>query len=117
MDTHQGEHVDDQRHTAIPKNGGSRDARNFSIIRLEVLHNHLMLTDPDKIWKPDLFFKNEKSGHFHEITQPNILLRIYPNGDVFYSIRMSLTLSCPMNLKYYPLDKQICGIQMASCKR
>ncbi|XP_067133557.1 glutamate-gated chloride channel-like [Centruroides vittatus] len=75
---------------------------------------YLTLTDPDKIWKPDLFFANEKEGHFHEIIMPNVLLRIYPKGDVLYSIRISLVLSCPMDLKYYPLDKQICTITMVS---
>ncbi|KAG8182130.1 hypothetical protein JTE90_002623 [Oedothorax gibbosus] len=75
---------------------------------------YLTLTDPDKIWKPDLFFSNEKEGHFHNIIMPNVLLRIYPNGEVLYSIRISLVLSCPMDLKYYPLDKQTCSITMAS---
>lgn len=76
----------------------------------------LTLTDPSKIWKPDLFFSNEKEGHFHDIIMPNVLLRIYPNGEVLYSIRLSLVLACPMDLKYYPLDKQTCEIRMASCK-
>ncbi|CAL1293321.1 unnamed protein product [Larinioides sclopetarius] len=75
---------------------------------------YLTLTDPDKIWKPDLFFSNEKEGHFHNIIMPNVLLRIHPNGDVLYSIRISLVLSCPMDLKYYPLDKQTCSITMVS---
>ena len=77
---------------------------------------YLVLTDPNRIWKPDLFFSNEKEGHFHNIILPNVLLRIYPDGAVLYSIRISLVLSCPMDLKYYPLDKQICSIKMASCK-
>ena len=47
---------------------------------------------------------------------PNILLRIHPNGEILYSIRLSLTLACPMDLKYYPLDRQTCSIAMASCK-
>lgn len=76
----------------------------------------LTLTDPGKIWKPDLFFSNEKEGHFHDIIMPNVLLRIYPNGEVLYSIRLSLVLACPMDLKYYPLDKQTCMIRMASCE-
>ena len=76
----------------------------------------LVLTEPDKIWKPDLFFKNEKKGHFHNIIMPNVLLRIFPNGHVLYSIRISLVLFCPMHLKYYPLDQQTCFIQMASCE-
>ncbi|XP_049271584.1 glutamate-gated chloride channel isoform X5 [Rhipicephalus sanguineus] len=75
---------------------------------------YLTLTEPDKLWKPDLFFSNEKEGHFHNIIMPNVLLRIHPNGDVLFSIRISLVLSCPMNLKFYPLDKQICSIVMVS---
>ena len=76
----------------------------------------LTLTDPEKIWKPDLFFSNEKEGHFHNIIMPNVLLRIHPDGSVLYSIRISLVLSCPMHLKFYPMDKQTCSIKMASCK-
>lgn len=76
---------------------------------------YLVLTEPNKVWRPDLFFKNEKEGHFHNIILPNVLLRIHPNGDVLYSIRISLVLACPMDLKYYPLDKQVCMIEMASC--
>ncbi|KAJ6225911.1 hypothetical protein RDWZM_004456 [Blomia tropicalis] len=78
------------------------------------LIQYLVLTDPEKIWKPDLFFQNEKKGHFHMIIMPNVLLRIYPNGNVLYSIRLSLTLACPMDLKYYPLDRQTCQLRMAS---
>ncbi|KAK8781553.1 hypothetical protein V5799_017107, partial [Amblyomma americanum] len=47
---------------------------------------YLTLTEPDKLWKPDLFFSNEKEGHFHNIIMPNVLLRIHPNGDVLFSI-------------------------------
>lgn len=45
---------------------------------------------------------------------PNVLLRIYPNGDVLFSVRISLVLFCPMDLKYFPLDLQVCTIKMAS---
>ncbi|XP_050733408.1 glutamate-gated chloride channel-like [Eriocheir sinensis] len=75
---------------------------------------YLTLTETDKIWMPDLFFKNEKTGHFHDIILPNTYIRIYPDGDVLFSIRISLTLSCPMNLKLYPLDTQVCELLMAS---
>lgn len=68
------------------------------------------------MWMPDLFFSNEKEGHFHNIIMPNVYIRIFPNGSVLYSIRISLTLACPMNLKLYPLDRQICSLRMASCK-
>ncbi|MBN3288184.1 GLRA3 protein, partial [Polyodon spathula] len=70
----------------------------------------------DSIWKPDLFFANEKGAHFHEVTTDNKLLRIFKNGNVLYSIRLTLTLSCPMNLKNFPMDVQTCIMQLESCK-
>ncbi|XP_055544948.1 glutamate-gated chloride channel isoform X2 [Wyeomyia smithii] len=75
---------------------------------------YLTLTDPNRVWMPDLFFSNEKEGHFHNIIMPNVYIRIFPYGSVLYSIRISLTLACPMNLKLYPLDRQVCSLRMAS---
>ena len=80
---------------------------------------------------PDTFFRNEKEGKFHNIIQPNLYVRIFPNSDVLYSIRVryiihsfrylnkllfqvSLTLDCPMNLKLFPLDTQTCHLTIAS---
>lgn len=77
---------------------------------------YLTLTEASRVWMPDLFFSNEKEGHFHNIIMPNVYIRIYPYGSVLYSIRISLTLACPMNLKLYPLDRQTCSLRMASCK-
>lgn len=75
---------------------------------------YLTLTESNRVWMPDLFFSNEKEGHFHNIIMPNVYIRIFPYGSVLYSIRISLTLSCPMNLKLYPLDRQVCSLRMAS---
>ncbi|KAB0372403.1 hypothetical protein FD755_016195 [Muntiacus reevesi] len=38
----------------------------------------------DSIWKPDLFFANEKGANFHDVTTDNKLLRISKNGKVLY---------------------------------
>ena len=48
---------------------------------------YLTLTDPEKVWKPDTFFRNEKTAHFHSILVNNVYVRIFPNGDVLFSIR------------------------------
>ncbi|KAG1670324.1 Glutamate-gated chloride channel [Nymphon striatum] len=74
----------------------------------------LTLTDITKVWMPDLFFSNEKTGHYHKIILPNVMIRIHPTGKVLISIRITLVLACPMDLKFYPLDKQICSIRMPS---
>ena len=76
---------------------------------------------------PDTFFRNEKDAKFHDIIQPNLYVRVFPNGDVLYSIRVSktsiriiftsfissqvsLTLACPMDLKLFPLDTQVVSV-------
>ena len=53
---------------------------------------YLTMTDSSKVWMPDTFFRNEKQGKFHNIIQPNLYVRIYPNGDVLYSIRVSIKI-------------------------
>ena len=65
---------------------------------------------------PDTFFRNERRGAMHNVLVPNLYVRIYADGTVLFSIRVSLTLSCPMNLKLYPLDTQTCPMQIASCE-
>uniref|UniRef100_A0A673WR61 Glycine receptor, alpha 4b n=1 Tax=Salmo trutta TaxID=8032 RepID=A0A673WR61_SALTR len=68
----------------------------------------------DSIWKPDLFFANEKGANFHEVTTDNKLLRIFQDGNVLYSIRLTLILSCPMDLMNFPMDIQTCSMQLES---
>lgn len=75
---------------------------------------YVIVEDTHKLWLPDPFFSNEISGSFHNIMKPNVLARIYPDGSVLYSIRVSLKLSCPMNLMNFPFDQQACGIVVAS---
>ncbi|XP_046574090.1 glycine receptor subunit alpha-2-like isoform X2 [Haliotis rubra] len=67
-----------------------------------------------KVWVPDTFFRNEKKGAFHEVTVPNRLMHLYRNGTIYYSMRLSITLSCHMRLEKYPLDVQKCPILIAS---
>ncbi|KAK1792602.1 hypothetical protein P4O66_012533, partial [Electrophorus voltai] len=66
------------------------------------------------LWKPDLFFANEKNANFHDVTQENILLFIFRNGDVLISMRLSVTLSCPLDLTLFPMDTQLCKMQLES---
>ncbi|KAJ8335634.1 hypothetical protein SKAU_G00389760 [Synaphobranchus kaupii] len=66
------------------------------------------------LWKPDLFFANEKNANFHDVTQENILLFIFRNGDILISMRLSVTLSCPLDLTLFPMDTQRCNMQLES---
>ena len=51
---------------------------------------YLTMTERDKVWMPDTFFRNEKDAKFHEIIQPNLYVRVFPNGDILYSIRVGI---------------------------
>ncbi|XP_069129491.1 glycine receptor subunit alpha-2-like [Argopecten irradians] len=68
----------------------------------------------EKVWVPDTIFSNEKKASFHDVTVPNRLMQLYPNGTVFYSVRISMTLSCDMKLASYPLDSQHCLLAIES---
>ena len=68
----------------------------------------------EKIWLPDTFFANEKTATFHKATTENTFIRIANNGRVYRSIRLTVTCSCPMDLQYFPMDRQRCKIEIES---
>lgn len=98
---------------------GEDDFIEFQISELKNVFvgnlKYLALTETNRIWMPDLFFGNEKESHFHNTLMPNVLVYIFPSGAIQYSIRISLTLSCPMDFKLYPFDRQYCPLRMSSC--
>ncbi|KAL4003451.1 cation transporter family protein [Acanthocheilonema viteae] len=67
-----------------------------------------------KLWKPDTFFPNEKRSYFHITTTHNSFLRIYPNGNVLTSQRLTVTASCNMKLQLFPMDSQKCKLEIES---
>ncbi|XP_050512279.1 gamma-aminobutyric acid receptor subunit beta isoform X3 [Diabrotica virgifera virgifera] len=66
------------------------------------------------IWVPDTFFVNEKHSSFHMATTSNEFIRIHHSGSITRSIRLTITASCPMNLQYFPMDRQLCHIEIES---
>ncbi|XP_035707063.1 glycine receptor subunit alpha-2 isoform X2 [Folsomia candida] len=77
----------------------------------------LDLNDPNlvkAIWKPEVYFPNGKEADFQFVTVPNVLVRINPNGDILYMLRLKVTFSCMMDLSKFPLDRQICTMEVAS---
>nr|QQY02601.1 glutamate-gated chloride channel alpha [Cryptocotyle lingua] len=66
------------------------------------------------LWLPDLFFRNAKQGFLHRITQPNYLIWIDTEGVVTFSQKISLKVSCQMNLWNFPMDTQFCKLNMGS---
>ncbi|ULT81297.1 hypothetical protein L3Y34_011285 [Caenorhabditis briggsae] len=67
-----------------------------------------------QIWLPDLYFANARQASFQEVTVPNFNLFVAPDGTVAYSCRCTLTVACSLNLRYYPMDQQLCSIRVLS---
>ncbi len=66
------------------------------------------------LWVPDTYLVNEKEADFHNIMVPNRVLILNSTGHVFYTSKVTATLSCPMNFQRYPLDVQKCPMKFES---
>uniref|UniRef100_A0AC34RTM4 Neurotransmitter-gated ion-channel ligand-binding domain-containing protein n=1 Tax=Panagrolaimus sp. JU765 TaxID=591449 RepID=A0AC34RTM4_9BILA len=77
-----------------------------------ILVTHKFISD--RIWQPDLYFVNSKFAYLQEVTTPNFMLIVYPDGLIFKSMRIDVTLSCMMDLKKFPIDKQECPMVIQS---
>lgn len=77
-------------------------------------NDFIPLSEPSMIWTPDLFFSNELEGFVHKTLTNNQFIRIKPNGDVLWSSRVTLKLTCMMNFADYPFDMQECIIKLGS---
>ncbi|XP_070799829.1 gamma-aminobutyric acid receptor subunit rho-3 [Pituophis catenifer annectens] len=67
-----------------------------------------------KIWVPDTFFVHSKRSFIHDTTMENIMLRIYPDGNVLFSLRITVSAMCFMDFSRFPLDTQNCSLELES---
>ncbi|KAM9060215.1 gamma-aminobutyric acid receptor subunit rho-2 isoform 2-T2 [Megaptera novaeangliae] len=67
-----------------------------------------------KIWVPDVFFVHSKRSFIHDTTTDNIMLRVFPDGQVLYSLRITVTAMCNMDFSHFPLDSQTCSLELES---
>ncbi|XP_066154466.1 gamma-aminobutyric acid receptor alpha-like [Euwallacea fornicatus] len=74
----------------------------------------LSITMLERIWKPDTYFYNGKQSYLHTITTPNQFVRLYHDGRVLYSSRLTIKAGCPMNLEDFPMDIQRCPLKFGS---
>ncbi|XP_032207370.1 gamma-aminobutyric acid receptor subunit rho-3 isoform X2 [Mustela erminea] len=68
-----------------------------------------------KIWVPDIFFVHSKRSFIHDTTVENIMLRVYPDGNVLFSLRVTVSAMCLMDFSRFPLDTQSCSLELESC--
>ena len=70
----------------------------------------------DLMWTPDVYIVNLKSGLFHKVSTPNRRFRLSPNGLVYYSQRLTVTMYCDMVLDRFPMDNQTRFLELSSCE-
>jgi len=73
----------------------------------------------DTIWQPDTFIRNDRGVLFHEslvsYTTPNMYARVYPDGSIQTSQRVTLKLSCPrLNSQLKESGEANCPMDIAS---
>ncbi|XP_074839595.1 gamma-aminobutyric acid receptor subunit rho-3 [Carettochelys insculpta] len=67
-----------------------------------------------KIWVPDVFFVHSKRSFIHDTTTENVMLRVYPDGNVLFSLRITVSAMCFMDFSRFPLDTQNCSLELES---
>ncbi|XP_061455080.1 gamma-aminobutyric acid receptor subunit epsilon isoform X2 [Rhineura floridana] len=67
-----------------------------------------------QIWIPDTFFRNAKRADSHWITTPNQLLRIWNDGKVLYTLRLTIEAECLLQLQNFPMDTHSCPLVFSS---
>ncbi|XP_008059563.1 gamma-aminobutyric acid receptor subunit rho-3 [Carlito syrichta] len=67
-----------------------------------------------KIWVPDVFFVHSKKAFIHDTTMENIMLRVHPDGNVLFSLRVTVSAMCFMDFSRFPLDTQNCSLELES---
>ncbi|KAM5221548.1 gamma-aminobutyric acid receptor subunit epsilon [Ctenodactylus gundi] len=66
------------------------------------------------LWIPDTFFTNSKRTVEHAFTMPNQMVRIYKNGKVLYTIRMTIDARCSLHMLKFPMDSHSCPLSFSS---
>ena len=67
-----------------------------------------------KLWFPDVYIDKAKTMSVPTYKVPPEYLRIYPNGTLFYSTKVTFELACYMDFSHYPVDTQECDVMIES---
>ncbi|XP_063166543.1 gamma-aminobutyric acid receptor subunit gamma-1 [Candoia aspera] len=81
-----------------------------SSIKVLMLNSNMV----GKIWIPDTFFRNSRKSDAHWITTPNRLLRIWSDGRVLYTLRLTINAECYLQLHNFPMDEHSCPLEFSS---
>ncbi|XP_048460820.1 gamma-aminobutyric acid receptor subunit gamma-4-like [Rhincodon typus] len=87
-----------------------RRLRFNSTLKVLTLNSNMV----GRIWIPDTIFRNSKRADSHWITTPNELLRIWNDGKILYTLRLTIEAECQLYLQNFPMDEQSCPLTFSS---
>ncbi|XP_042630473.1 gamma-aminobutyric acid receptor subunit rho-1-like isoform X2 [Cyprinus carpio] len=76
--------------------------------------NNQSMTFDSRLVKKIWVLVHSKRSFIHDTTTDNVMLRVYPDGNVLYSLRVTVTAMCNMDLSRFPLDTQTCSLEIES---
>lgn len=83
-------------------------------------HDYPLILDIDwkkKLWVPDVYFKNSRESSVLEgSVSPITFLEVHKNKNISLVARITVKLTCDMQLFAYPHDKQQCFLESTSRK-
>ncbi|XP_020914314.1 gamma-aminobutyric acid receptor subunit beta-3 [Exaiptasia diaphana] len=77
-------------------------------------HPYMQLESANRIWYPDTFFMNARSAFIHDVTKRNLGVRVFPDGSIYMSQKITVTAECQMDLRKFPMDTQVCTLMFES---
>ena len=66
------------------------------------------------LWLPDTYITNAVHTSTHPSPQPQQFIKVHFSGQVEHKVRLSVSASCPMDLKFFPFDNQKCTLSFQS---
>lgn len=87
----------------------------------ESKHEYPLILDIDwkkKLWVPDVYFKNSRESSVLEgSVSPITFLEVQKDKNISLVARITVKLTCDMQLFAYPHDKQQCFLESTSRKK
>ena len=72
--------------------------------------------NPSQIWVPDIVLYNPADNNFKisKAVEQQVEVRIFNNGMIRWTPPIKYVISCPLRLKFFPFDVQMCHLHMGS---
>ncbi|XP_054154566.1 gamma-aminobutyric acid receptor subunit beta-like [Oppia nitens] len=68
----------------------------------------------DKLWLPDMYFRNSIGGGLANMLHPSVYFVITNGSRVYMASRFQMRFGCKMHFRKFPFDTQLCYINVTT---